>query len=265
MASLFSPLTTGIASPANPAIKIQSPLARASNRPMSAYNRSNFASMATNVETLPGSVNTALPKEENITESLKPQDVFIAHLKTEESPSESKDRLPEATSVRDLKKHDLKRTTNPKFSRLMESAIDHFSFKKKQEGFDDTKANVVEERKSESSFDENNETLDQDEYIRKKREAVDLRKEIANRSKVLSEQQQIILKLRFDMNALKSRVRDPKQIRMKFNTEVEKLEKEIEAAKISTKRSMEMYIREKNDNEMAHRSFIFVLQRYFCK
>ena len=126
----------------------------------------------------------------------------------EESPSN--DKLCEMSSSPDCRKSEIRRIVNLRFARIVDSAIDHFSYKKKQE-IEDTKAPLYEERRSleSDSIDEGNETLDKEEFSRKKREIQDLRREIAAKERSGKDQQNVLLRLAYDVNSLRGRVQDP--------------------------------------------------------
>jgi hypothetical protein len=97
-----------------------------------------------------------------------------------------------------------KHSTNPRFFRLIDSAIENFEYKKGQE------RGLMDERKSESdSLDEANESISEEEFISKKQEINDIKKEIVQKDKARLEQQRKILKLTFDISSLKAIAKDP--------------------------------------------------------
>eukprot|EP00826_Nyctotherus_ovalis_P058499 TRINITY_DN8044_c0_g1_i6.p1 TRINITY_DN8044_c0_g1~~TRINITY_DN8044_c0_g1_i6.p1 ORF type:complete len:206 (-),score=27.13 TRINITY_DN8044_c0_g1_i6:783-1400(-) len=98
-------------------------------------------------------------------------------------------------------------TTNSRFIRLVDTAIDHFSYRKRQV------ENCIDERKSESeSFDEANESISVDEFVRKKQEICDIQKEIGQKDRMRVENQRAIQKLQFDINSLRAVAKDPTSV-----------------------------------------------------
>jgi len=99
---------------------------------------------------------------------------------------------------------ELKYPTNPRFFRLIDSAIEHFGYEGGQE------KGIVDERKSESDFiDEGNGSISEEELMNKRQEINDIKKEIAQKNRIRLEQQRKILKLTFDINNLKAMAKDP--------------------------------------------------------
>ena len=104
--------------------------------------------------------------------------------------------------IRELKRH-----TNPRFDRMIDSAIEHFDYEK-------GKLKYLDDLKSESeSFEDDNLSVDQFDFTKKKLEIIDIQKEIKIKEKLKQQQEGIINGLCYDIQNLKTRVQDPIQVK----------------------------------------------------
>ncbi len=112
---------------------------------------------------------------------------------------------------------EIRRNVNLKFTRLVDSAIDHFGFKKRTEG-EEAKQQPEELRSVvsdslEEEEDGNDETVvDKSAFVQKNKEIQDLKREIAIRDKCGAEQREAMLHLSYDVRSLKDRVQNPFEV-----------------------------------------------------
>jgi len=109
----------------------------------------------------------------------------------------------------ELRKIDLKRIGNQKLTRLIESSIDHFNYKKLLPG--DSVTNPFEERKVDSDSDLDG-SVDNDEFLGKKQEIQNVKKELALKKTTSLEQHEKISKLTFVAEMLKTQVQNPTDV-----------------------------------------------------
>ena len=191
-------------------LNIKSPL----NRTLSHYNKAKLA-QANKIEE--PETTRANPKAKKIlspiiTSKPMPERTKPSLFQELEAQKKTESEFPkmESKPSSDAKVFDMKRINNPRLARLIESSIDQFGFKKQQTAVMDP----FDDRKSESdSAEESTETVDNDEFLSKKQEILDVKKELALRQKCSLEQRDKILKLMFDTNMLKARVQNPTDVR----------------------------------------------------
>lgn len=189
-------------------LKENSPLKRSlelfrRTRPSSAAATPRAAAEAAKVNSLFKSETKA--KEENAHELEK--QVLPGEWADSPKSSEKHVEVNEDTLMCLEERKGQRHTANPRFIRLMDTAIDHFSYRKRQA------EDYVDERKSESeSFDEASESISTDEFVRKKQEICDIQKEIEQKDKMRIENQRAIQKLQFDINSLRAVAKDPTSV-----------------------------------------------------
>jgi hypothetical protein len=122
----------------------------------------------------------------------------------DESPVEGS---PYSKTYSELRKIDLKRIGNQRVTRLIKFSIDHFSYKKLLSG----DINPFEEKKFDSDSDADD-NVDNDEFLGKKQEIQDVKKELALKKIISLEQREKILKLTFVAETLKTQVQNPTDV-----------------------------------------------------
>ncbi len=117
----------------------------------------------------------------------------------------------ERSSAVEGKRPGFKRSVNPKVSRMLDAAVDHFGYKKRPEtAVEETRPQFEDRRSVESdSLDEATETIDRETFARQKREAQDLRKELAKVAKACAEQEHNAKAMEYEVRCLRAKVQNP--------------------------------------------------------